>query len=311
MEKKSILKSIKPVFSGHGTFPLRYGWLKKVFDACIDIEISKGNISKDLFNNEESISILGVGKNMVSSMRHWALYTDLLEIDDKKNLSITQNSKKIFDTNGLDPWLENYATLWLIHWKLTTNPKLFTYYYFFNNYNTNIFDKDILTSSINEELKELDFDVSPSTLKRDIECFLNMYASKPSKEYSNEETIESPLTELGLIEHLSRRDLYQLKKGAKYTLSVETFIFALLMFWKEYSPNSSTLSLEAICYEEKSPGRIFMIDENTIGEYIQNLSSKTDGLLEWSETSGLKQIIINKQINFEVEAVKYFERNYI
>ena len=26
----------KPVFSGHETFPLRYGWLKKAFDATTE-----------------------------------------------------------------------------------------------------------------------------------------------------------------------------------------------------------------------------------------------------------------------------------
>lgn len=82
------------------------------------------------------------------------------------------------------------------------------------------------------------------------------------------------------------------------------------MFWKEYSPNSSTLSLEAMCYAEKSPGRIFMINENNIGEFIANINAASKGLIEWSETAGLKQVILKRSINFEQEAIKFFERNY-
>lgn len=47
-----------------------------------------------------------------------------------------------------------------------------------------------------------------------------------------------------------------------------------------------------------------------MGEYIQNLSEDTNGLLEWSETAGLKQILLKKNIDFEEEAFRFFERNY-
>ena len=305
--KIDATKNIRPVFSGHETFPMRYGLLKKVYDACIDIERKNGSISKDLFNNIEAIAILGVGKNMVSSMRHWALYSGLLN----KDLTINPYARKIFADSGFDPWMENYATLWLIHWNLATNPNLFTYFHVFNCLNVLNFDKETLAASIIEALKEENYlDVSPQTLKRDIECFIAMYSSRMLKEKVNEESFESPLTELGLIGPITRRDLFQLKYGIKSTLSFNTFIFGLLSFWRQYSPNSKSLSLEAICYEKKSPGRIFLINENAVGEYIQNLSEDTNGLLEWSETAGLKQILLKKNIDFEEEAFRFFERNY-
>lgn len=114
MKNESTLKNSKPVFSGHETFPLRYGWLKKVYDAATAVEEKKGNISKDLFNNIEAISILGVGKNMVSSMRYWALYTGILAVNEDKNLYVTDYAKKIFADIGFDPWLENYAPKFIV-----------------------------------------------------------------------------------------------------------------------------------------------------------------------------------------------------
>lgn len=311
MKNDSTLKNLKPVFSGHETFPLRYGWLKKVYDAASLIEVRKGNISKELFNSTDAISTLGVGKNMVSSMRYWSLYTGILDVNEDKNLYTTEYAKKILSDEGCDPWLENYATLWLIHWKLATNPSLLTYYWIFNHLNAATFDKDALVFSIQEAISEYDLpEVSLSTLKRDVECFLGVYSTKASREKANEESIESPLTELALISPLTRRDLFQFKIGPKPSLSIYTFIFGLLMFWKSYSPNSKTLSLEAICYEAMSPGRIFLINENAVGDFAQNLSEVSNGLLEWSETAGLKQILLKKNIDFEKEAWKAFERNY-
>lgn len=309
MEQVTPVKT-KYIFSGHETFPLRYGWLKKVFDACKKIEKNSGSISRDLFNSTEAIAILGVGKNMVASMRHWAIYTGLLDIDKNRNLSINQYARKIFEDEGLDPWMENYATLWFIHHKLTTNPFLFTYYWIFNKFNIHEFDKDSLVSITKETLKDLNVSISSSTLKRDVECFLGVYCSKSMKDKSSEESIESPLTELGLIAPLTKRDMFQLKIGTKSSVSIYTFLYVLLMFWKEYSPNTSTLSLEAMCYAEQSPGRIFMFNEDNVGEFVSNINVASSGLIEWSETAGLKQVILKHPIKFEQEAIKFFERNY-
>ena len=122
MNRKSINNDIRPVFSGHGTFPMRYGWLKKVYDACVNIRNKNGDISKDLFNNDEAIVILGVGKNMVASMRYWATNTGILSLK-RGILSLTEFADELFADDGLDPWMENYATLWFLHWNLISLKK--------------------------------------------------------------------------------------------------------------------------------------------------------------------------------------------
>lgn len=51
-------------FAGrHETFTPRYGWLKKGFDACAH--------NPHVFTDETAIEQLGVGKNMVQSIRYW------------------------------------------------------------------------------------------------------------------------------------------------------------------------------------------------------------------------------------------------
>lgn len=50
-------------FSGHESFPFRHTWLTKGVTA----------FAKDptIFSKDEAMVILGVGKNMVQSIRHW------------------------------------------------------------------------------------------------------------------------------------------------------------------------------------------------------------------------------------------------
>jgi hypothetical protein len=52
----------KLTFSGHDTFHCRHLWLKKGYDF-----IKAGN----KFTNEDAVVLLGVGKNMVSSIYFW------------------------------------------------------------------------------------------------------------------------------------------------------------------------------------------------------------------------------------------------
>jgi hypothetical protein len=52
----------KYTFSGHDSFQCRQLWLKKGYDFVRE--------GKD-FNDEDAVVKLGVGKNMVSSIRFW------------------------------------------------------------------------------------------------------------------------------------------------------------------------------------------------------------------------------------------------
>jgi len=54
---------LKPIFARHETFHPRFGWLKKGFDRARD--------NSRLFLAEDAPVVLGVGKNMVRSIRYW------------------------------------------------------------------------------------------------------------------------------------------------------------------------------------------------------------------------------------------------
>ena len=81
----------KPSFSGHETFPLRYGWLKKAFDRVQKME-DKPNNRADCWG-DEAIAEFGVGKNMVASIRHWAKVTNIIEENETNNVRTTDLGK--------------------------------------------------------------------------------------------------------------------------------------------------------------------------------------------------------------------------
>lgn len=298
-------KEIKPVFSGHETFPLRYGWIKKVYDEVLLAE-KAGQDAKDVFNNPASISVFGVGKNMVSSMRHWASYTGII-----KDNKITSKAKDFFDDRGLDPWLENSTTLWFLHYNLATNTNLITYHWFFNYYNGGVFDRKTINDEIIELCRIKNWSLpAPVTIKRDVECFIRTYVSKEfSTNNFDDDTIESPLAELSLIKSANKYGYFSPNRGIKHNLKIGVFIYSLLDFWESKFNNSSTLSLESILFDPCSPGRVFLLDEEAVLEKITNIEEMLSGKIIWSETAGMRQLI--KQNDADLTKLKQTSENII
>jgi hypothetical protein len=159
-------------FSGHETFVFRYTWLKKAVDAVL----------KDprVFGREDAIVTLGVGKNMVRSIRHWGLATGVL-VDEPKSrgtvMRVSPFGSFLFgdpDSSGADPFLEDPNSVWLLHWSLLSSwERGTTWQWAFNRFPSNEFTREGLLQSVEDEIRRLNLPLpSESTLKRDIEVFI-------------------------------------------------------------------------------------------------------------------------------------------
>ena len=95
------------VFSGHESFSCKSLWLKKGYDFLVhDYN----------FNAPDAVVQLGVGKNMVSSIRFWMRAFMLTSKDE-----LTSIAHYLFnDQDGADPYIEDLGTLWLLHFLLVT-----------------------------------------------------------------------------------------------------------------------------------------------------------------------------------------------
>jgi uncharacterized protein DUF4007 len=277
-------------FSGHETFPLRYGWLKKAFDATVE-SADEPNNKRTIFLADDAIARFGVGKNMVASIRHWATVTEIIE-DGADRIQPTAFGKQIFGPRGHDPYMEHHATMWLLHWKLCGRATKTTWFWAFNHFGAQTFRRDDLIQGLLKLAALRGWPkASETTVRRDVECFLRTYASPAaSSGGAPEDALESPLAELGLVRTIGRRDDYQFARGAKPTLPAGVFAHALNSFWEGVGA-TRTLSFEMVAHEPGSPGRVFLLDEAGLADRLVKLEDQTEGLFRWSETAGLRQVV--------------------
>jgi hypothetical protein len=273
-------------FSGHETFPLRQMWLKKV------VEQSLGHVvSKSTFADENAIAEFGVGKNMVASIRHWALACNVITEGPPDGYTVTADAIAIFDDDGFDPYSENPNTAWYAHWWLAgKGNRATTWHWLFNHVTSPIFSREELEAPLAEYARGLDANrkLSPATLSRDIETCIRSYAPRLSGG-TPEDYAEPMLAELGLI-YEEHRGHFAFRRGPKATLSDGMFAYALLDYWEKAAPGLSSLAFESIAYGEGSPGRVFKLDEDSVAERLFNLEALTKSALSWTDTAGLRQV---------------------
>lgn len=275
-------------FSGHETFVFRYGWLKKAVDAILE--------NPEAFNREDAMVNLGVGKNMVRSIRHWSLATRVLEEKAGtrgRQLKVTPFGELLFGQTGCDPYLEDANSLWLLHWQLGTNEdRSTTWCWAFNQLSSSEFTRDSLAAAIQTEIPRHRAKLpSVNSIRRDVDCFIRTYtAEKGEKATVLENSLDCPLVELDLIEEDSTPGLFRFKRGIQSTLGDEIFIYALLDFWDRSAPKREALSFTDVAYGSSSPGRVFKLDENALAERLGRLEQVSGGRLVYTETAGLNQI---------------------
>jgi len=283
-------------FSGHESFPFRNTWLTKGVTQCAE--------DPTLFGKDDALVSLGVGKNMVRSIRHWCLATRMLEEDDTvpnnrgRQLKPTELGKRIFLGEApWDPYLEDVATLWLIHYQLVTgDSKATTWYYAFNEMHQPDFTRHGLEQTIGSLAKRYpEIRASANTLARDIDVFIRTYVGSSNSQGTLEETLDCPLAELGLIFQPAPTSPYAFARGPKDTLPDAIFLFALCTFAQVRS--AKTLTFDDLAYAPRSPGRVFKLDEPALAERLERLADLTGNAIQFSESAGLKQVLLREEID--------------
>lgn len=284
-KQTTFTQDYKPQFSGHETFPLRYGWLEKAFEAVDD----SGLNNKKIFSESAAIAHFGVGKNMVAAIRFWAQVAGILTTDGK-DVRTTEFGQQLLGPNGRDPYLESASSLWKIHWDIASNPKHTATYWLFNVFNEPNFDRDTILRRLIEFIDQRGWKLpTEKTLSSDISVLLANYVPSVPKRGPSEEAFNSPLTELGLIRRRSSGK-FGMNLGRKPSLSNGVFLYAVCDFWERTS-SANTLSVQSMLLEPGSPGRVFVLEEGELIDRLADVADITDGLISWSETAGLKQLL--------------------
>ena len=275
---RNLETPVNPVFANHETFHPRFGWLKKGFDAA--------NNNADIFSQDDAPVRLGVGKNMVRAIRYWCTAFKLLD----KNNAPTRFGNKLLGENGWDAYLEDPASLWLLHWKLfKPTCEAAAWYYVFNVFREPDFTKEDILAGLKAYIKTFNKTIAESSFIKDVNCILRMYAAQDFIRDNSpiEDSIDCPFTELGLIRHFGKN--YQFKIGAKANLPASVIVAACLEYAGWASQDSNTISIRKLLYDEGSPGMVFKLTENILCAAIETVGKQFDPIV-LSDTAGLIQL---------------------
>lgn len=280
----------KYTFSGHESFPCKSLWLKKGYDFMV-----KGND----FNKPEAVVGLGVGKNMVSSIRYWLKVFGITAGDEISSLG-----EYLFnEDNGKDKYLEDIATLWLLHFNLVFSKEATLYNMFFcgvQRERTHFEREQILTYvklRMAEAGKMTLF--NENTVKKDIGVLLQNY-TLPRKPQSNED-FSSLLMDLDLIRQNSEGKGYYINVDGKRQVTKEVFLYGLLLLKEQEGDN--TIAFDTI--QEKVGLAFCMQDYETI-EMLKQLASEYSQYFAYSDVAGIKQVQFVKDLDAKQVLDNYY-----
>lgn len=287
----------KLIFSGHDSFNCRVLWLKKGYDF---IAMNKK------FASPDAVVDLGIGKNMVNATQFWMKSFGLIN----SNNSPSELADFIFKEDGVDPYLEDMASLWLLHYQLITENLSSIYSLVFNEFRKkrNEFSKKQLIQFLKRKCEENNTVFTEKTVQRDIAVFLRSYV-RPNRQSKNIEDLYSGLfIDLDLITQLRKFDddentWYKIENKPRKDLPEEIILYSILSN-TEYE---DSITLEKLATGHNSVGNIFALSQNDLIDKLNSLTNKYKNLI-FSDNSGVRLLQFKKKINKWDVLKKYYEK---
>lgn len=282
---------MKYVFSGHESFPCKTLWLKKGYDFVVH--------NKD-FNNPEAVIDLGVGKNMVASIRYWLKVFGLCQ-----NELPTWLGHYLFnDEDGRDLYIEDLATLWILHFHLVFNQDATLYNLFFCGYQKGHtqFEREQIVTYVKLHMIEANKQnvFNENTVKKDVSVLIQNYAL-PRKYQSNED-FSSLLIDLDLIRQNTEGKGYYINIDGKRKVAKEIFMYALLVLKEQEGDN--TISYDTV--QDKVGLTFCMQDYETI-EMLKLLANEYSDYMSYNDNAGIRMIQFTQNLGKEQVLNDYYE----
>ena len=273
-------------FSGHESFFCKPLWLKKAYDAMNE------GVN---FTSPDAVASLGVGKNMVASIRFWSRAFGLSVNDIPTPFAIS-----IFDNeHGYDPFLEDEGTLWLLHYYLLTKKVASIYHLTFLDFQREKkeFDRTQLLSFIKRKcnVPEQKNVYNENTVKKDIGVLLHNYVT-PSELRSNED-FSAIFLDLGLINALGS-DRYAFNDVEPSHIHPDILLYALL----DYKGKDNTISLDGM----QEIALIFGLSLTNLIELLREVVAQHPEDLSYTDNSGVKNLQFIHDIDAAVVLNHYY-----
>ena len=272
----------------HESFSIREGWLAKGIKA----------IKKDtkVFSSPDATDILGIGTNMVKSLKYWMCATGLIE--EKNRAYELSKFGQLIDK--YDPYLENIFSWWLIHLKMILNIQdAYIYNIFFNKCVAKTFSKRDIYEQIASILTNEKLEFNENILQDELNMIIKTY-SVDEKIDNPENNFICPLSELHLIKKIDVNMYERIKPDYR---DLNYLIIYYLMI--QLSGGREYISIEELTKSDNSPAKLLNLDKNLINEYLDEL--KRQNFITINRTAGLNMIYFRKKLSLEEIIKEYFE----
>ena len=287
-------------FRAHETFFIRKGWINKGLRGVTQ----DGNIF--ISKEENPMDVLGIGSNMVKSLRYWLQAIGLTEepTHGRRIQTLTELGQLIYEH---DRYVEELGTLQLIHYKLATNRELASaWYFFFNEFNMTEFTREDYIEAIQKwiAMQEDGESVAVRSLADDFQCIVNTYLPRyktTAAPISPENNIDCPLGELGLVDVLSQRKIY--KKAIPSAESLNPY--TMLAIISEQARDREEVGLNELLTAPCNIGRVFNLDAITMLDTLYRIEKL--GAIKISRTAGLDVIRIIEKHPFLEWVERYYQ----
>lgn len=259
-------------FSGHETFHCRQFWLKKGYDFVA---------SGKKFSQESSVVDLGVGKNMVTSIRFWMKAFGILGQDDK----LTSLGTKLLSDKGWDPYLEDEGTLWLLHYHLVRNNLASSFNLIFNELRKAKpeFDRKHFYALASSKGK-----FSEATLTKDFTVFQSTYQPNLNSKSDIEDSYSGILTELNLIyskKNESKNDTIVIESKRRSEVPSSIILYAIL----ENENYGVSIDFDKLYNLPDSVGTIFALSREGLTEKLEEIARDNKNIVFKNE-AGIREL---------------------
>ena len=273
-------------FGGHETFHLRDGWLRKGLSVC-HVPGEKGLLSHD------AADILGVGSNMIKSIRHWLNATMLTcGVVEKESGKVTQRSQLAEVIMEHDPYFQSEATWWALHVNLVNNSDFgFAWNWFFNDFKANRFEKAYCVESLKRSLEYNPSLRCPAqkTLDKDISAILASYAQTiPRLDLTPEDTKDCPFLRLGLLTFSRESGFYVPQFGMKEIPAVMLGYTIIASGTEDSAKNNkeyASLSIAEAISRRSGPGRALLMRPEELYDFA--LKAEQELGEDWIRVRGM------------------------
>ena len=276
---------------GHESFCIREGWLSKGLHAVRE--------NPKVFSKSQGADVLGVGTNMVKSIRYWLKASALAVEQTGKGMQLTEFGQLVYQ---YDPYMEDIFTLWCIHLNIVKQAELATsWYLFFSDFMLEEFKREDVEEFLRMELEKytMQEEINARAVKEDCNVLLQMYARDPKKEVDPEDKINSPLEKLGIIR--KNGQVYRRVQPDLERFPEEVVCYLLQGIWKD----TTALNIDNFYHGPLGVYKTLGLSMSAYQDCLAILERKE--YIDINRTAGLDMIYKKQELTREEIVRRYYE----